>query len=100
MEKRRERLKELSAEREENRAERIRVEREVLAPFHAKDTILGREMRGLQGELLDEATETCGKLAPGTWDCDVSPIGVCAYDLDEDPMCDQCVFCGNPDERK
>lgn len=36
----------------------------------------------------------------GEWDCDKSPIGVCVYDRVEDPACDYCVFCHQPDERK
>ena len=95
-----ERLKELAAERKANNSEKIRVQREVLSPFKAKDDELREEMMNLQDELLEEATGTCGKLAPGTWDCESSPIGVCAYDLDDDLCCDQCVFCGDPEERK
>ena len=29
-----------------------------------------------------------------------SPIGVCAYDHDQDPMHDECLYCGYPEERK
>lgn len=31
-------------------------------------------------------------------ECDLSPIGVCIGDQDDDEF--ECVFCGNPDERK
>ncbi len=34
------------------------------------------------------------------WDCSESPIGVCAYDEDDDPARDNCVFCHDPEERK
>jgi hypothetical protein len=36
----------------------------------------------------------------GTWECSNSPIGVCFYDDDEDRCHDQCLICGDPDERK
>ena len=35
-----------------------------------------------------------------TWDCDGSPTGHCAYNTAEDPTCDSCLFCGQPEERK
>ena len=34
------------------------------------------------------------------WDCDLSPVGMCAYNEDEDPCRDDCVFCHDPEERK
>jgi hypothetical protein len=34
------------------------------------------------------------------WDCPESPTGECAYDADEDPCLDDCLFCHEPDERK
>ena len=33
-------------------------------------------------------------------ECETSPIGICAYDDDEDPLHDSCVFCHQPYERK
>jgi hypothetical protein len=36
----------------------------------------------------------------GTWDCDESPTGSCVYNDETDPCHDQCVVCGDPDERK
>lgn len=36
----------------------------------------------------------------GDWQCNKSPVGKCVYDSIEDPACDCCVFCGQPDERK
>ena len=36
----------------------------------------------------------------GGWSCEKSPFGTCAYDLDEDPACDECIYCGKPEERK
>jgi len=34
------------------------------------------------------------------WECEGSPTGYCAYDKSKDPAMDQCLFCGNPHERK
>ena len=36
----------------------------------------------------------------GSQDCPSSPTGICWYDDQEDPAWDNCVFCGEPDERK
>ena len=40
----------------------------------------------------------CGKR--GGWYCPVNPTGQCQYDYEIDPLGDNCVHCGNPDERK
>jgi hypothetical protein len=34
------------------------------------------------------------------WNCEKSPIGLCVYHHFKDPAHDQCMFCGNPSERK
>lgn len=39
-------------------------------------------------------------LALGYWECSGSPTGHCIYDTAEDPMKDECLFCGDPSERK
>lgn len=39
-------------------------------------------------------------LVEGVHDCLKSPIGVCVYDEDNDPCHDDCLFCGDPSERK
>ena len=36
----------------------------------------------------------------GTWDCPKSPCGLCCYDHYKDPVHDNCIFCGQPEERK
>jgi hypothetical protein len=33
-------------------------------------------------------------------DCPKSPFGWCAYDLEEDPHLDCCIYCNDPHERK
>ena len=34
------------------------------------------------------------------WECPESPFGYCLYDMYEDLVCDMCIFCGDPLERK
>jgi len=34
------------------------------------------------------------------WKCTKSPIGYCVYDVVEDPVHDDCIFCHDPEERK
>jgi hypothetical protein len=36
----------------------------------------------------------------GSWDCEHSPTGKCVYDLHSDMGDDECLYCGEPDERK
>lgn len=36
----------------------------------------------------------------GSWDCAKSPCGLCCYNHCIDPVHDNCVFCGKPEERK
>lgn len=43
---------------------------------------------------------TTRDLVGGHYDCDDSPTGNCIYDGFEDPCLDECLFCGQPDERK
>jgi hypothetical protein len=44
-------------------------------------------------------TFTDSKFMLSTWDCD-NPLGKCVYDTYNDPLGDQCLFCGLPYERK
>jgi len=37
---------------------------------------------------------------PFFWECEKNPFGWCMYDVDEDPVMDNCIFCGEPYERK
>ena len=39
-------------------------------------------------------------IVTGYHDCKDSPIGTCFYDSMEDPAFDDCLVCGNPEERK
>jgi hypothetical protein len=33
------------------------------------------------------------------WPCKDSPIEICIYDVEEDYLHDECIFCGQPEER-
>lgn len=37
-----------------------------------------------------------------TWRCTdlTNPVGFCVYDDEQDPANDECLFCGDPEERK
>jgi hypothetical protein len=39
-------------------------------------------------------------IVTGCWECENSPTGECFYDSKEDPCLDECLICGEPDERK
>lgn len=71
------------------------------------------ELRGTIADLETEreayATSLVRKALPetpeeaiehGMWECAASPTGRCAYNADEDPALDMCLFCGGPHERK
>jgi hypothetical protein len=36
----------------------------------------------------------------GHWPCTGSPIRLCMYDMSTDERDEECLFCGQPDERK
>jgi len=38
--------------------------------------------------------------AEGAWGCEKSPTNLCWYDDQTDPSWDECLFCGDPHERK
>lgn len=66
------------------------------------------EIKGQRKKFILEALmadpKTAGipssQILPGTWDCSTSPTGFCAYNRALDPCLDDCLFCGDPDERK
>jgi len=40
------------------------------------------------------------RLMIGHWKCEESPSGTCVYDYIQDPLNDECLICGEPEERK
>ncbi len=57
-------------------------------------------------ELIERTLERLQQINPEItaiseyWDCRLSPVGMCVYNEDEDPMRDSCLYCGDPEERK
>lgn len=51
--------------------------------------------------LIETHLEIDGKwLTTSWWECADSPTGYCIYNPVDDPACDCCLFCGDPEERK
>jgi len=50
--------------------------------------------------LKEHANLNPNNLLLGFWNCEDSPTGECVYDEFDDPMSDNCLYCGEPDERK
>lgn len=75
---------------------RVRVLRECVYEAEAELRDLSRDLvlHALPDDIRKGAIET------GSWECPTSPLQVCAYDVDNDPACDDCLFCHDPDERK
>lgn len=57
------------------------------------------ELARQAGDPRDRETSRAGLVA-GVHRCDESPTGSCEYDEAEDPCNDDCVHCGQPEERK
>ena len=60
----------------------------------------GSTISGILNEVVPEKYTHICKLGPYGWQCEDSPVGLCVYDSINDPASDQCIFCGDPDERK
>ena len=60
----------------------------------------GYTISGILNEVVPEKYTHICKLGPSVWACNESPVLLCVYDTIEDPAMDQCIFCGDPEERK
>ena len=58
---------------------------------------LGRE---LNRPLLNEEPLDPRDFVFGDWECADSPTGQCIYDIEGYNSFDECIFCGDPEERK
>jgi hypothetical protein len=76
--------------------------REKLDSIHVEEYHLASKLIRLQVmEVLCHMPELdFDDVTIGDWSCDESPIEVCAYNDAEDPLHDECLFCGDPEERK
>lgn len=99
---------------EDGRAPLVKVELESITSGLSFETELKvADAVRLHAE-LGKALETARKVEEGKdkvpeghvidlqWGCesDDSPTGFCAYNTEEDPCMDNCIYCGNPVERK
>ena len=46
-----------------------------------------------------EVKKIKGDIYQGNWKCPTSPTKKCHFNVKEDPACDECLFCGEPEER-
>ena len=60
----------------------------------------GSQISGIIDEVIPWKHQCSTKLGDTLWDCKSSPFLFCAYNVVEDPAKDQCIFCGQPEERK
>lgn len=74
-----------------DQAEALRVQ---ASEAEAKGLALQEEVVALKTGLEQEVVFI------GPWDCETSPIGVCAFNSEKDEELDKCMFCGEPDDRK
>ena len=51
-------------------------------------------------DVVPQQYEGFAKLSSSGWTCDESPVLLCVYDSIKDRGMDQCIFCGQPHERK
>jgi hypothetical protein len=59
------------------------------------------ELSGQMRQRVEELENYDGRLAEGSWRCGVMLDGSnCLYQDREDPMHDECINCGEPEERK
>lgn len=76
--------------------------------YPARASILNAEKELLRISFLilkKQSPEEYSNLDPnnmihGWWDCEESPTNKCIYNIENDPVRDSCLFCGEPDERK
>ena len=71
--------------------------------------ILSDQLSNKRGELFNLQMKTIAEFFGtglltdteiGFHECQDSPIGICFYNVIEDPALDNCLICGDPEERK
>lgn len=80
----------LTKEIEELEKKKEDVEYEIHSAESRLSKMIAQKMR------LNISSITLGKY----WECPESPTGYCIYNHDEDPCHDNCLVCGDPEERK
>lgn len=86
---------------DEKALERHQSESRRAAELHAElSIVIARRDREWQTVLKSLFPDREHLSSATFWDCPTSPIKHCVYDLDEDPCEDECLYCGDPRERK
>ena len=59
-------------------------------------------LTGMDGKELwhPDFSPKLGHSERSLWNCEESPVMLCIYDSNRDPAMDECIFCGEPDQRK
>jgi hypothetical protein len=73
---------------------------EKLKKLLLKKVIFEQQIYKLERQIQEELEKELPDHSIGTWRCNKSPIGKCIYNNEEDPCQDNCIYCGQPDERK
>lgn len=82
---------------------------EILNKLEEEIEFLSEELAKKEDELYEGRMEIITEffdqkltthIVIGYHECKDSPIGICFYDNMEDPALDDCLICGEPDERK
>jgi len=73
--------------------------KQLAAETHANEIVVDNVVDELVKPLRPDVEYP---LATFTWRCEdlANPTGYCVYDDDADPCHDECLFCGDPEERK
>ena len=74
--------------------------RVLLLSMHDIQMMASTTISQVLDEIVPFCDQGCTKLGHMMWDCDSSPFLFCAYNVVKDPAKDQCIFCGEPEERK
>lgn len=91
-----------------NLREEMMAKPEVLIRLEEEITTLENQLSRKENELFETEMkiiseffgQTVKNIETGYHECKDSPIGICFYDNMEDPALDDCLICGEPDERK
>ena len=65
--------------------------------INKQDQLLSTQIKIIEKFL---GIKTPAHIQIGYHDCKNSPIGICFYDSMEDPAFDDCLICGDPEERE
>ncbi len=67
---------------------------------YATQDLEGELLRLYNSILTKHGIATQYMIAPGTCQCDESPIGSCVYNYFQDPCHEDCIFCHESEDKK